>query len=557
MKRVIAIALCLVLLVGVLPMGAGAVTQEEEYEICTQLRSLYRQVQYRSGYRNLRGLCGLMTSYQLHILGIDETLQMYNGNQQYDAYKNLALTTGGFRVDAYSAKEYNMEEALATATHNGTRDAYNILLGFQWTNTEAGAYYGHANMVHTIQDGTVFFMEGYNSMFGGPAGTPIVCTIPELVDFYDDWTSLEGVIVFGNKSWLDSCREVAADLFVQAQETTKLLSQPCEVGDNACESLRTVAKGERLRATALYETPDGDWYYQIEDGAALCYVSADAVQLLRMNDEDVRLLDAQMPQQLKKRKDFDLTGKVVSQHNLMNGLHIAVKDMEGNVVQETQLNHESRMYSLNKRQLNRALRFQNLDEGTYTLEIRAELLNHYVEDGILCGEAKSVLLCSEAFGVGVEPEQSLGRDVTPKSHATDAGWIYEGDTWYYYRDGKPCTGWVCESGLDYYLRPDGSVTTGWAKINGKDRYFTATGAMRTGWMEENGETYYLLYNGEKAVSWREIDGVRYCFDENGRMLRSTCVSTDEGWYVIADDGSAQLQTGDSPDALLSQTALGD
>ncbi len=71
LKRGIACLLCLVLLFGLVPMGAGAVTQEEQDEICAQLRSLYRRVQRESGYWNLRGLCGLMTAYQLHLLGID------------------------------------------------------------------------------------------------------------------------------------------------------------------------------------------------------------------------------------------------------------------------------------------------------------------------------------------------------------------------------------------------------------------------------------------------------------------------------------------------------
>jgi len=536
LKRGIAFLLCLVLLVGLVPMHAAAVTEEEKNEICAQLRSLYRRVQYTSGYWQLRGLCGLMTAYQLHLLGIDTEPIAYNGNEAYNVYCDLERSSGGFAVKAYPATDYTMEEALRTITHDGTRDAFNLLLGFSWTSTAAGAYYGHTNLVHTIQDGTVFFMEGFHSNFGGPAGTPIVCDFQGLVDFYGDWTMLEGIVEFGNKSYLDFCREIAADLFVQVRTAGQLLSLPVQAGTEGSVQLRQVTAGERLRVTAVYENTEGDYYYEVEDAGVVGYLAAETADMLRLNYEDVRLLEAEVPRELKSGYDFTVGGEIRSQHSLMTGMRISIKDESGSEVQSFQLDHDSRMYTLNRKALNKALRFQKLKDGRYTCQISVSVNNHYLSNGILCSENRHISLYNEEFTVG-RVQQTASRTVptTAETPVYD-GWQYLGGTWYCFQKGEPRTGWYCDSGIDYYLRADGSAATGWVTINGKERLFTDTGAMRTGWVETEEGTFYLLRNGVKAVGWREVDGVMRCFDEAGHMCTDTWKTCGQAVYYLGAGG---------------------
>jgi hypothetical protein len=56
-------------------------------------------------------------------------------------------------VKAYPASQYTLLDALNTITRNGTLDVYNILVGFQRTNTQLGSIYGHALLIHGIIDG--------------------------------------------------------------------------------------------------------------------------------------------------------------------------------------------------------------------------------------------------------------------------------------------------------------------------------------------------------------------------------------------------------------------
>ena len=151
LKRVLALTLSFLLIVAMLPLGTSAATTEDQ-TIRTQIKNVYRKVQRMVGW-NLSGLCGLMTDYQLYYLGVDTTLKISDGNGQYDEYRNLDMTYNGYKVTRYPAENYTLEEALYTMTEGGTRNVYNVLVGFQWTNTSAGARYGHACVIHAILDG--------------------------------------------------------------------------------------------------------------------------------------------------------------------------------------------------------------------------------------------------------------------------------------------------------------------------------------------------------------------------------------------------------------------
>ena len=57
-----------------------------------EVRQLYKTCQRSSGRKTFSGYCGLMTSYQLYKLGINPKLNMFDGKDQYNWYKDMGVT---------------------------------------------------------------------------------------------------------------------------------------------------------------------------------------------------------------------------------------------------------------------------------------------------------------------------------------------------------------------------------------------------------------------------------------------------------------------------------
>lgn len=284
MKKVIIFLGVLLLLVASVSMvWAAESAQIRDEGLVQEARQLYQQCLYSSGRESFYGMCGLMTSYQLWRLGINESLEVYDGNKQFDAYKNLKVTTGGHNVKVYSAEDCSLLAALNSITQNGTRPARNILVGFQWTSTQAGGSYGHACVINAIEDGTVYFTESFDYAMGKLEGQVITCSVEEFADFFDGWTKYEGCIDFGTKQYANTCAADETDLFVQLRFDSNLRSQPCLIGQNDCRRLRSLTAGELLHATGVYTSGDGDQFYRIDDGGVTGYVSANAVHLAEAN----------------------------------------------------------------------------------------------------------------------------------------------------------------------------------------------------------------------------------------------------------------------------------
>lgn len=530
LKRVLALALGFLLIAAMLPLGTSAVTTEEQ-AIKTQIRNVYRKVQRMVGW-DLSGLCGLMTDYQLYYLGVDTTLKISDGNGQYNEYCNLDMTYNGHKITAYPAKNYSLEEALYTMSEGGTRDVYNILVGFQWTNTAAGARYGHACVIHAILDGKVYFVEGFWTPMGGP-GTPLVCSIAEFARYYDSWTQFEGAIEFGKKDYADFCQNYVANLFVQTTAPTQIISQ---LGDADSAAQRVVSAGERLHVTGLYKDTLGQYYYQVFDSGVTGFVSAENTQFVQFNYHDITLSGHTAPTGLKLKKDYTMSGIISGVNSVISGLEVVITDENGNIVQSSKLESLTRMCALSNAALNKAVNFAKLAAGSYTYSVNAYVQNHYLTDGQLITDNTKLNLHSSVFTVGGAAAGTL----QPPSEGTvekSDGWKYENGAWYYYETGVKRTGWICDSGVNYYLHQDGAAATGWTEINGKNRFFSDTGAMRTGWLKTQDGLYYMLSNGVAAVGWKEIDGQKYYFDEAGRLCKNTWVTEDGDRYYVQADGT--------------------
>lgn len=536
-RRILSLVLAVLLLTAVLPVFASA--EANTQAISGILTQEYKRALRGSGRRSMKGYCGLMTSWQLYIRGINTSLTVCDGKNQYDKYCNMEYTSGGYKVTPYPVSEYSLEEALNAVSHDGTRDVFNILVGFQKTNTDMGRIYGHCLMIYAIVDGIVYFNESFSCSLQRKEGNMITCTIEEFANFYNRWARFEGIVVFGNKGYTQSCQEYATHMFVQTNRQTGLYTDPCFPGTEGSNSqiIRTIISGERLQVTALYENPQGQYFYRVDDGGTMGYILARRAGVLMFDYEDVLLEEAAVPQTLTPGGGFILQGEVHAINTGVTSLSVSVTDWQGQTLMSHSVVKTSGFYDLKDDGFDDRMTFSQLAEGPYIFQVTAETENHYIEDGKILVDESVATVYSDTFWVG----QALTASGTEPSVAgiqREDGWFYEDGTWYLYEQGAPRTGWFCQDGVDYYLQPDGSVTTGWATINGKDRLFTATGAMRTGWVETEEGTMYMLSNGVAACGWRTIDKARYCFDDKGIMYHDQWLEVGTDRYYLQTDGSA-------------------
>lgn len=535
-KRILALVLSLVLIASALPGRVSAEGISGEM-LKQRIEDHYLKALELHESETFNGYCGALASYQLYFLGINSYPIMANGNDQYDIYKDWGYTDNGYRVKLYPAEEYTLEEALNAITHGGLWNAYNILVGFQATTTEAGSQYGHAVVIYGIVDGRVYFTESYGTPYFEKEGMPGVCSISQFAAMYESWTTLEGVVYFGQKGYLDNCFRYNANMYVQTSQELPLYSMPDTLYTDAKSKLiRNTGAGEFLLATGLFKNPNGVCYYQVRDGETVCYVEAEETIPVRFNAEDLIVTDLEYPQVLETGKDFTLKGKISSHYSLVGSVTMTVTDESGKTILTHSRARRGGAYDLSTDTFNPMVNFGGLEEGVYTYTLTASVQSNYMDQGTLETGARETTICSVQFAVGAETELPEQAEIAPR--AQEDGWAIREGVWCYYEQGEPRTGWICIDGLDYYLKEDGAPTVGWAEINGKNRYFYGSGAMCTGWLHTEEGTFYLLKNGQMAKGWRKIEQERYYFDENGNPVIGWQTIEEKTYFFFADGGMA-------------------
>lgn len=510
-KKCLALLVLFAMTIGLFPLSAKA--QSERARILDDIRYVYSKVQNAVGRRDLSGLCGTMVGYQLYFLGINSTPVILDGKDQYDAYKDMEVTSGGHPVRAYSADDYSLREALYAVTNGGTKAVYNLLIGFQWTRSSAGRQYGHAVVVHAILDGVMYFCEAFNTPFDEYTGSPSVCTIDEFTADYGKWSVFEGVVLFGQRTQADFSQTYSSNAFLQTIRETEAKDEP---GTTQSVTLRTVKRGERLEATGLYQNQYGEMYYSILDSGVTAYVRVEDVKVLSLRYDDVQILDATYPTVLKPGENFTINGTLRSTHNKVHNVMARIVDEVGQEQACFPIPVEGRYKDLANSALGYQIDFSHLYPGNYTLELSVEVRNHYVGKGKILTEEKRHIVEEVPFAVGYD---TVPAEKTVASAATESGWQYADGVWRYYENGVYRTGWFCSNGVDYYLQEDGSAATGWKEINGQMRFFSNTGAMRTGWLDDNGAIYYLRSNGVPVTGQQTIDGEEHMFGTDGIWVR--------------------------------------
>ena len=544
MRKTLALCLCLCLLFAAIP-GITYATEEtaeqapltKEEAAIAEARASYINSCATAGRRSFHGYCGLMTSHQMYNLKINTSCISNDGNDQFDYYEYMEKTSGGYYVRPYNSSQYSLRQALETITGGGARDAYNILVGFQWTNSENGGYFGHAVFINAILDGVVYFVESFNCPLGGPEGTVITCSIGEFADYFDRWTIFDGVIHFG-KRYSDVVPYDSTDLFVQTRFESTLRSEPCMIGEKDCVRLRSVAAGERLRVTGIYREAYSA-YYRVQTNDGYGFISAGAVSPIRINSESLKLTDLQLPRSWEAGKPIAVSGTVSAEYGSVASVEIFVTDTEGTpILRELQ---DTKGNQANLSVLNEDLIFELLDPGVYLVSFYANIGCPVVSGTDLYLQYQRSLLETRTLYLGVEPNGA--REITPpeREKSQKDGWVYENDTWYLYENNTPCTGWTELMGVRYYTDNTGAVMTGMQEIQGKKIYFSASGAMVTGWLQLDGKTYYLDQEGSPVTGWQSLLTGLYCFGEDGALITEGQLIRDGITYQVAADGRATVK----------------
>ena len=515
MKRILTLLVCLALTVGMYPFQTDAAAETEKQRISNQIRDIYWMTLSETGMDSLHGYCGTMAGWELYFMGVTKRAVTQNGNEMYDMLSDPDKLNQGYSAHCYPVSQYTLEEALNTATDGGTRNIYNLMVGFQWTNTAAGSLYGHVVVIHAILDGMVYFSEGFSTPFQSEPSEPMICTIGEFADYYDAWASFEGLIHFTEGSYVSGCDTYGSSLFVSVTGASQIRSQPDIEDTNV---IRTVQAGERLYANALCENKLGEQYYRIVEDGGEYFIPAEYTEPVWFTDDGLTVSDITLPEQLKVGKGFRIAGTIRSERSRISGVLIEVTNGMGQVVAGCEIEKSSYMVDLNTDSVNTRVDIRNLPEGCYTYRIYCDVSNCYSAEGRIVENTQRIPVASENFTIGQADSQGVETMLNAQRRASKNGWHYEDSKWFYYENNIPRTGWFCYEGVDYFLLENGSAAKGWQEINGKMRYFSPTGAMRIGWLNTPDGTYYMLSNGVPAVGSIQIDSQQYLFNEQGILM---------------------------------------
>lgn len=575
-KRILSVFLALVLLAGLLPVGVSA-AQSKEQEIMDTIAVTYYRSLRRAGKSTFLGFCGTAVSYQLYYLGIDSEAVGCDGKNQFNRYRNLEVTTGGYPVRAYSAREYTLKDALNTISDNGSRDVYNILVGFQQSlYSEAGRKFGHACVIYAIVDGTVYFTECCPVMVGDrycPEGVGIQCSIDEFCEYYSSWTVLDGVVWFGDKTYAEQCRVYPAGIQGMVVKNTDLLSDVSgPEGYGEPEVYTTLHAGDMVEVTDIMQTPEGEYWYRLNVDGQEGYVPVSAVKKHRAGLGDM-VVDVILPTYIRRGFGYIFPGSVTAVSGRLTDVEVALYQGDTPVF-TARVEADSQRVSMTDSRIMDVLQWKNLPEGQYRLVIRAEEECSWVENGQMLSESvpqelwaaeiqvvrRSARLAKISFdscggdadtdqlpavngeGLGRLPqavrdghtfegwytEPVGGEKVTEDTVFTEdttlyahwsvgepgyTGWVETDSGWQYHRDGAPVSGWFVYNGVRFRQNPNGSNPIGW--VDGC--YFSENGAVCTGWLKTDGGIYYLLSDGTPAVGSITIRGTRYTFKNDGRL----------------------------------------
>lgn len=559
-KRIVSVLLAIVLTALLIP-APTSVAATEAAEIENQIRATYKAARRGSGKYSFNGFCGSLVNWQNYILGIDDHVIGCDGKDEFDKYTAMGTTTGGYRVRSYPAGQYTLESALNTITANGTMDAYNILVGFQRTNTREGSIYGHALLIHAILGGTVYFMECFTTSINGvyyQEGAPISCSIETFCEYYNRWTVFDGIAYFGVKSYADLCTEYSVADYAMAKEDLTLYAEPFDEGVNQAKTLdATLVAGEKVKVSSVLQTPGGEFWYRLCAGSREGYVSASKLVTVAQCDSNLILTDAKLPQAVRRGAGFALRGTVSTGVGRIKSLEVIVYSEEKGVHEPEfsgKLETDSVSVSLSEPLLDRYMTFRNLKAGSYCLTIVAEVESNSFVDGKVTAHRQTEEVFTSRFQIitGWNQYPNITFDGNGGDPVVDVVTVTKGDIMPQLpeaqRDRYTFAGWsydpagkqmvdptaVVEENITLYAqwKKGVALVNGWQQTENGWCYYE-NGAPAQGWFEDGGVKFYQN-EGKPAFGWKNVDGVEYCFNKAGALTSGWQDVAGKRYYVSAD-----------------------
>lgn len=545
--RIVSLLLVVALAFVWIPSPAAAAGSDAQ-AIQKQIEDTYRAAQRGAGVTTFNGYCGSLVSWQVYTLGIDRVLYGCDGKNQYDLYSQLGTTTGGYRVESYPASHYTLKEALYAITKNGTANAYNIMVGFQRTNTQQGSIYGHAMLIHGIIDGVVYFTECYSTSLGGrywPEGSAISCSIDTFCDYYNRWTVFDGIAYFGLKTYVDVCDIYPADMYAMAKEDLIVYEEPFDSHSDPAKVLeKKFITGQIIRVTSLLKTPEGDYFYQIEFDGETGYVLADKLAYAANYNNQVEISDLKVPASLFQGYGFWLRGTVNGGNSDLSKVQVAVYSIGENGEEKLAfsgaVNASGNSVSLGDSKLDRAMTFRNLTPGRYRLVISATTKTYILVEDLPATQASKNEIWSSEFQITTNWSETClisfdgnGGDPLLDQRALTAGSMI-GKLPQAERTGYVLIGWALDQAgkemvtektvfnanatLYAQWRQVETMAEGWQEGENGWQYYDEDGNLVYGMFKYNGLTFFQNENGEILTGWQRIGDYIHLFNEAGAMI---------------------------------------
>ncbi len=558
--------LAMVLVATIIPMPAAASSANPEAaRLESQIKSVYKAALRGSGRKSFNGYCAAMVNWMTYLLGIDTHRYGVDGKDEYDLYKSLGTTTGGYRIRCYSASRYTLKSALNAITKNGTVDAYNILVGFQRTKTQLGQKYGHAMLIHGIVDGQVYFTESNDTNLNGKhweEGAPIHCSIDTFCEYYNRWATFEGVAYFGLKNYAQACQVFPANYYAMASTSVSLYREPSDPGLYESEPLsQSLYAGEILRVEKLLKTPGGLYWYQLCHEGKTVYALADRFSFVQDCADEVKVSKLKLPSAINKSASFHLSGVLSTVNVALYYVNVSVysaNDLEKPVF-SAGLDADENTVDLSVNKLNKKMLFNKLAKGTYYLKITADTGSYRFENGAHVEYADEVTVMQVEFKVVSDSKKyvnlryecnggsvSVASIPVKKGSALEKpplpsrpgymfmGWTLDAEgnvpavagtavseNTVLYAQWKKLPevldGWhFSDEGWSYY--ENDVPVQGWFLYNNIRFYQDETGVTAKGWKELGGVWYYFNDYGAPLTDWQMIDGNYYYFLGNGQRV---------------------------------------
>lgn len=542
-KCVLLLAAFCLLAALVMPTRVEAASADKVQQIQQQITTTYRTALRRSGIGSFNGWCGSLVNWQTLLLGIDQQMYGCDGKNEFDLYRNMDTTTGGYRIKTYSASEYTLLSALNEITNNGTTDAYNILVGFERTNTEMGSIYGHAMLIHAILDGQVYFTECYSTSLGGQywaEGAPISCSIETFCDYYNAWTVFDGIAYFGVKNYADTCEEYPASMYALVQEDVAVYSEPNDPGFyEAQPTEQTLAAGQAVLITSLLKTPGGAYWYALDNREA--YVPAASLSAISPYYGDVTVQNLSVPGALHQYNGFGVRGNVTAANCQLENVAVLVYDTSTDPDAPSfsaTLEADGTDLNLDTWKLNRELLFRTLPVGTYRIAIRAQVSTYVLEGNTLSQHTETLTLWRSEFqivsgwdeyvtisfdGRGGQPTiaqtvTAAGSPLKTLPQASMEGKVFLG--WSLDPEGTQLISseTVMLNNITLYAQwaEGGEGFSGWRNINGSWVLYENS-APQTGWIRQDALTLYQRPDGSRLQGWHYLEDTWHYFTNTGAL----------------------------------------